>query len=202
MKFFTLWLRAFGIPDGLQFLLRFVSCTQLDLYLLYCCNYIGIKYVTCAISWGRCSRLLVVMSVVVVLVLLFISFPADGVGWGGVPVHLFFVVCYCFLFWIDKEHFRVPTVCCSLASCHVMLCNLDDAFGRALLNYRRINKITDLYWIVHDPLTFGCSAGKEYHTFTESQLSLVSTSPPVHPLLRYFNPVHIPGPVSPVSFHP
>ena len=59
---------------------------------------------TCAISWGRCSlvRLLVVMSVVVVLVLLLFSFPADevGVGVGGVPVHLFFVVCYCFLFWI------------------------------------------------------------------------------------------------------
>jgi len=38
--------------------------------------------VTCAISWGRCSLigLLVVMSVVVVLVLLFISFPVDGVG--------------------------------------------------------------------------------------------------------------------------
>jgi len=53
--------------------------------------------VTCAISWGHCSLigLLVVMSVVVVLVLLF-SFPVDGVG--GVPVHLFFVVCYCFLF--------------------------------------------------------------------------------------------------------
>jgi len=38
--------------------------------------------VTCAISWGRCSLigLLVVMSAVVVLVLLFISFPVDGVG--------------------------------------------------------------------------------------------------------------------------
>ena len=37
---------------------------------------------TCAISWGPCSliRFLVVMSVVVVLVLLFISFPVDGVG--------------------------------------------------------------------------------------------------------------------------
>ena len=37
---------------------------------------------TCAIYWGRCSqiRLLVVMSVVVVLVLLFISLPVDGVG--------------------------------------------------------------------------------------------------------------------------
>ena len=36
---------------------------------------------TCAISWDRCSlnRLLVVMSVVVVLVLLLISFPVDGV---------------------------------------------------------------------------------------------------------------------------
>ena len=39
---------------------------------------------TCAISWGRCSLigLLVVMSVVVVLVLMFISFPVDGVGLG------------------------------------------------------------------------------------------------------------------------
>ena len=37
------------------------------------------------------------MSVVVVLVVLLFSFPVDGVG---VPVHLFFVVCYCFLFWI------------------------------------------------------------------------------------------------------
>ena len=37
---------------------------------------------TCAISCGRCSLigLPVVMSVVVVLVLLFISFPVDGVG--------------------------------------------------------------------------------------------------------------------------
>ena len=36
---------------------------------------------TCAISWGRCSLigLLVVVCVVVVLVLLFISFPLDGV---------------------------------------------------------------------------------------------------------------------------
>ena len=39
---------------------------------------------TYAISWGRCSLigLLVVMSVVVVLVLLFISFLVDGVGVG------------------------------------------------------------------------------------------------------------------------
>jgi len=60
--------------------------------------------VTCAISWARCSLigLLVVMSVVVVLVLLLFSFPVDGVGVGvgGVPIHLFFVVCYCFLYWI------------------------------------------------------------------------------------------------------
>ena len=36
---------------------------------------------TCAISWGRCSLIgFLVMSVVVVLVLLFISFPVDG-GW-------------------------------------------------------------------------------------------------------------------------
>ena len=39
--------------------------------------------------------LLVVMSVVVVLVLLLFSFPVDGVG---VPIHLFFLVCYWFLF--------------------------------------------------------------------------------------------------------
>ena len=54
----------------------------------------------CAISWGRCSLigLLVVMSVVVVLVLLHFSFLVDGVGVGGMPVHLFFVVCSCFLF--------------------------------------------------------------------------------------------------------
>jgi len=41
--------------------------------------------VTRAISWGRCSLigLLVVMPVVVVLVLLFISFPVGGVGRGG-----------------------------------------------------------------------------------------------------------------------
>ena len=57
---------------------------------------------TCAVSWGRCSLigLLVVMSVVVVLVLLLFSFQVDGVGVEGVPVHLFFVVCYCFLFWM------------------------------------------------------------------------------------------------------
>jgi len=41
-------------------------------YVLYYCNYIRVKYVTCAISWDRSSLigLLVVMSVVVVLVLL------------------------------------------------------------------------------------------------------------------------------------
>jgi len=71
-------------------------------YLLYYCNYIRVKYVTCAIDWGRCSLigLLVVMSVVVVLVLLLFSFPVDRMGVEGVPVHLFFVVSYCFLFWI------------------------------------------------------------------------------------------------------
>jgi len=51
------------------------------------------------ISWGRSSLigLLVFMSVVVVLVLLLYSFTVDG-GSGGVPVHLFFVVCYSFLY--------------------------------------------------------------------------------------------------------
>ena len=40
---------------------------------------------TCVISWGRCSLIgrLVVMSVVVVLVLLFISFLVDEVGMGA-----------------------------------------------------------------------------------------------------------------------
>jgi len=40
--------------------------------------------VTCAIAWGRCSLigLLVVMTVVVVLVLLLFSFLVDGVGVG------------------------------------------------------------------------------------------------------------------------
>jgi len=54
-------------------------------YLLYYCNYIRVKYVTCAISWDCCSLigLLVVMSVVVVLVLLLFSFPVDGVEVGG-----------------------------------------------------------------------------------------------------------------------
>jgi len=52
-----------------------------NIYLLYYCNYIGVKYVTCAISWGRCSLIgLLVMSVVVVLVLLLFIFPVD---WGG-----------------------------------------------------------------------------------------------------------------------
>ena len=53
-------------------------------HLLYYYNYIRVKYVTCAISCGRCSLigLLIVMSVVVVLVLLLISLPVDGVGWG------------------------------------------------------------------------------------------------------------------------
>ena len=58
---------------------------------------------TCAISWGRrlLIGLLVVMSVVVVLVLLLISFPVEGAGVEkGVPVHLFSAACYCFLFWI------------------------------------------------------------------------------------------------------
>jgi len=49
--------------------------------------------VTCAISWGRCSLigLLVVMSVVVVLVRLLFSFPVDGVGVAVevVSVHFF-----------------------------------------------------------------------------------------------------------------
>jgi len=54
------------------------------LYLLCYCNYISVKYETSAISWGRCSLigLLVVMSVVVVLVLLFVSVPVDEVGRG------------------------------------------------------------------------------------------------------------------------
>jgi len=62
-------------------------------YLLY--YYISVKYVTCAIAWRRFSLigLLVVMSVVVVLVLLFFSFPVDWVGVGR---------CYC------------PLVLCSL----------------------------------------------------------------------------------------
>ena len=50
---------------------------------------------TCAISWGCCLLigLLVVMSVVVALVLLFITFPVNGVGVGRcVRVHLFFVI--------------------------------------------------------------------------------------------------------------
>jgi len=43
--------------------------------------YIRVKYVTCAVSRGRCSLIgLLVMSVVVVLFLLFISIPVDGVG--------------------------------------------------------------------------------------------------------------------------
>ena len=39
---------------------------------------------TCAVSWGRCSLIgfLVVMSFVVVLVLLFISFSVDRMGLG------------------------------------------------------------------------------------------------------------------------
>jgi hypothetical protein len=85
---------------------------------------------------------------------------------------------------IEKGHFWVSTVHYSLASCHVMLCSLNDAFRKALLNYGRINKVTEWYWFVHHPLTLDCSAGKEYLNFTESQLSLVSTSPPAHPLLR------------------
>jgi len=54
-------------------------------YLLHYCTYIGVKYVTRAVSWGRCSLigLLVVMSVVVVLVLLLFSFPGDVEGEGG-----------------------------------------------------------------------------------------------------------------------
>ena len=66
-------------------------------YLLHYCTYSGVKYVT----WDHCSMigLLVVMSIVVVLALLLLSFLVVG-GWGGAPVRLFFVVCYCFLFWI------------------------------------------------------------------------------------------------------
>jgi len=61
-------------------MIRTVHITRL--YLLYYCNYTTVKNVTRAISWGRCSLigLLVVMSLVFVLVLLFISFPVDGVG--------------------------------------------------------------------------------------------------------------------------
>jgi len=66
------------------------------------------------ISWGRCSLigLLVVMSVVVVLVLLLYSFPVDGVGVGGVPVHLFLVV---YIVYIcrpkDNPVFLFETIC-------------------------------------------------------------------------------------------
>jgi len=50
--------------------------------------------VTCAICWGRCSLigLLVVMSVLFVLVLLFINFPVDGVGVGRCNVINSFLV--------------------------------------------------------------------------------------------------------------
>jgi len=73
-----------------------------NLIYIYYTIVIRVNYVTCAISWGRCSLigLLVVMSVVVLLVLLLISFPVDGAGGEVFLVHLFFVVCYCFLFWI------------------------------------------------------------------------------------------------------
>jgi len=58
--------------------------------------------VKCAISWGRCSLigLLVVMSVVVVLVPLLFSFPVDGVCvWGGGgPVPFVFFGLFCFFF--------------------------------------------------------------------------------------------------------
>jgi len=60
--------------------------------------------VTCAISWGRCSLigLLVVMSVVVVCVLLLFSFQVGGVGVGvGVCLStcsLWSVTAFCF--WI------------------------------------------------------------------------------------------------------
>jgi len=59
--------------------------------------------VTCAISWGRCSLigLLVVMSVVVVLVLLFISFPVGGVGMGR---------CCCPLVLCSTRHTLDPNV--------------------------------------------------------------------------------------------
>ena len=52
------------------------------IYIYYIIVITLVKYLTFAISWGRCSLigLLVVMSVVVVLVLMFISFPVDGVG--------------------------------------------------------------------------------------------------------------------------
>jgi len=65
-------------------------------------TYVGVKYVTCVSVLFPCDLcaligLLVIVSIVVVLVLLLFSFPVDGVV--GVPVHLFFVVCYCFLFW-------------------------------------------------------------------------------------------------------
>ena len=51
---------------------------------------------TCAISWGRCSLigLLVVMSVVIVLVPCLLVFRWMEWGRGGVPVHLYLVVCY------------------------------------------------------------------------------------------------------------
>jgi len=63
--------------------------------LLYYCNYIRVKYVPCAISWGRCSLigLLVVMSVVVVLVLLLYSFPVDGLEGGGRGCACLLVLC-------------------------------------------------------------------------------------------------------------
>jgi len=76
MKFFRVWLCAFGIQDGLQF-----CC---DSY--YVPNLIYIYYTIVIILWssmwhvlflgGHCSLigLLVVMSIVVVLVLLLISF--------------------------------------------------------------------------------------------------------------------------------
>ena len=77
-----------------------------NLIYIYYTIVIRVNYVTCAISWGRCSLigLLVVMSVVVLLVLLLISFPVDGAGGGGVPCPL--VLCSLLLLSV-LDHLRL-----------------------------------------------------------------------------------------------
>ena len=69
-------------PDGSQCVLGFAY----NVIPTYYCIYVYIGGDVCAVSWGRCSLIgVLVMSVVVFCPLAF-QFPVDGVG--GVPVHM------------------------------------------------------------------------------------------------------------------
>ena len=87
-------------------------------------------------------------------------FRWKGWGWGGVPVHLFFVVCYCFLFWIgyvssnsaimntayclqSKQIHSVTAYCLrseQMHTLHVFFLSLKDQLDRSCEKWRSVTE--------------------------------------------------------------